>query len=344
MFRSILVPLDGSAFGAHALPVLLSIARKAQSEIHLVHVHVPVIPSPAVDGTPTYYVSQWEMEVRDQEKEYLASLRERLSAETGLAVHTALLDGPVVDSLVAYAAASRVDAVVMATHGRGGASRAWLGSVADGLVRRCTTPVLLVRPLEKESDPPMQELQRILVPLDGSALAEAILAPAVGLARLTGARLTLLRVVSPAAVIARPASPSAARVNEVVVERRRTEAVEYLDRVAGGIREIGVEVEPMTWMHPQPALGILEYAADRDFDVIAMATHGRGGWSRVALGSVSDKVLRGGKTPVLMQRGTTPGRGTRARAATVERLDVVRAETEKLRLAISQPLEAKTKT
>jgi nucleotide-binding universal stress UspA family protein len=182
----------------------------------------------------------------------------------------------------------------MATHGRGPLSRFWLGSVADELIRRTPVLVLLVRPGEKVPGMiPEVVLGNILIPLDGSALAEQVLEPALELARLMEARCTLLRVVE-------SCSSPADRGSDGPPERAPAET--YLNRVAGRLREKGLRIRTRVVVARHAAEAILEEAEAQASNLIALATHGRGGFKRMLLGSVADKVLRGASTLVLVQR------------------------------------------
>jgi nucleotide-binding universal stress UspA family protein len=301
MKGAILVPLDGSAFGEQALPLARQLARKARAELHLVHVHQPVQPSVYVQDI-SVYTGQLEEEAREREEEYLAGLANRTAELAGVVVRRALLDAPVAPALARYAEEEGVGLVVMTTHGRGGLSRAWLGSVADALVREATIPVLVLRPRDgvtAEEEP--REFRRILIPLDGSELAEQILEPTIELGRLMDAEYTLLQVVVPPFVLMPPTSA-------VVVEPEPDDGVgphgseQYLAEVAARLREEGHRVKVVVETYPNAAQAILDYAKQNEIDLIAMSTHGRTGFSRIALGSVSDKVLRGAEVPVLLLR------------------------------------------
>ncbi|HEX7090599.1 MAG TPA: universal stress protein [Longimicrobiales bacterium] len=309
MKGAIMVPLDGSVFSEQALPLARQLARKARAELHLVHVHLPVQPAPHAQGFAVYD-GQLEEEARAREAEYLASLANRTAELAGVVVRRALLEGPVAPALSRYAEEEGVGLVVMTTHGRGGLSRAWLGSVADALVREATIPVLLLRPRRDgmaEEEP--REFRRILIPLDGSPLAEQILEPAIELGRLADAEYTLLQVVVPPFVLMPPTSA-------VVLEPDAEGGVgphgtdQYLADVAARLREVGHRVKAVVETYPNAAQAVLDYARENAIDLIAMSTHGRTGFSRVALGSVSDKVLRGADVPVLLRRGRkAPARG-----------------------------------
>ncbi len=185
----------------------------------------------------------------------------------------------------------------MTTHGRGPLRRLLLGSVADQVVRRSAAPVLLVRPREIPTGPtPEPFVEGVLVPRDGSALAEQALGPALDLARVMEARCTLLRVVESGDAPSPPA-PGGIGIFEIPAA---WEARAYLRQVAGRLREEGVPVQTRVVVARRAAEAIREQA--RDGDLIALATHGRGGVRRMLLGSVADEVVRGGSAPVLVCR------------------------------------------
>jgi nucleotide-binding universal stress UspA family protein len=169
------------------------------------------------------------------------------------------------------------------------------------VVRRSAVPVLLLRPHDERAPQPL-DCRHILVPLDGSPLAEGILPPAELLHRVFGARFTLLRVVGPLQVEAGVSGPAVLTQAPAAVERAVAAARDYLETVAAHWRTAGAAVDIAVQVHSIPAVAILDYAATHGIDLVAMATHGRGGWSRVALGSVADKVMRGTLMPVLLYR------------------------------------------
>jgi nucleotide-binding universal stress UspA family protein len=181
VFRSFLVPLDGSDFAEQALPLAFGIARRAAAALHLVRVHVPsaalypVMPMESM-GTDR------DQPLAEAERSYLDGVARRLAATTAAPVTSALVHGPVVDGILEQARSQAADLILMTTHGLGPLSRFWLGSVADELVRRSSVPVLLVRPQEPPPDLTSEVgPHRILIPLDGSPLAERVVEPAIAL-------------------------------------------------------------------------------------------------------------------------------------------------------------------
>lgn len=295
MYRSILVPLDGSSFAEYAVPAAVAIARRAGGVIHLVHVHEPLLIAETIDPVKRKMA-------RRKEAEYLSSVEAQAATRGEVRVRAHLLRGAVVPKILGQARRCGVDLVVMTTHGRGGLSRLWLGSTADELLRRSELPVLLIRP--GEDTPPAEgepSFRNVLVPLDGSSLAEQILPHAIGMARLFGSRLTLLRVARAGPSFGYPSVPLGVPLEPVdAVEAKR-----YLDGVAERMRAEGLEAGALVARNPVPARAIAEYAEANDVDLIALATHGRGGLSRLVLGSTADKVIRSCLVPVLAYRPRT---------------------------------------
>jgi nucleotide-binding universal stress UspA family protein len=309
MYRSLLVPLDGSDFGEHALPLALGLARRLGAALQVVRVYVP--PWGVYAELGGHYDETVDRALRERDREYLDAVVKRLATIADIPLSSALLDGPVADMIDRHAAATGADLLVMTTHGRGPLARFWLGSVADALVRQGSIPVLVVRPQEAAPDLAQEPVvRRVLIPLDGSALAEQVLEPALALGAATQAEYTLLRVVQP--MIPGGHIPASAKVSglrepllkqlQALHRQESTEAQEYLERIAERLRARALTVQTRVVSQERPATAILEDASAHGADLIALATHGRGGLKRLLLGSVADKVLRGGATPVLVYR------------------------------------------
>jgi nucleotide-binding universal stress UspA family protein len=303
-FRSILVPLDGSPFGEQALPLALAIGRTARSKVRLVLVHQSAALPVSVEAAR--FFNSMDQAVRRSERRYLRDLAGQLRESRDPRIVAALLTGPVADTLAHYVRDSRVDLVVMSTHGRGPLQRVWLGSVADHLIRSLNVPVLLVRP--REGAPASQApptIGRIMVPLDGSPLAEAALAPAAALGRLLGADLVLLQVVPPLVVGIPPVGPRSIGYNERIITLLRSEAEEYLQAMTRQLQQDGLRATAVVVLESSVAGTILEVARREQVGLVAVATRGEGGIRRLALGSVADKVVRAAEVPILVVR---PGR------------------------------------
>jgi nucleotide-binding universal stress UspA family protein len=294
MYRNLLVPLDGSAFAEHALPIAASIARRAGATLQVVRAHVPI--ASLYSGSELVADMTLDATIRENETTYLDGVVKRLVEIVPGRVSRTLVDGLVADALNEQALAAAADLVVMATHGRGPLSRFWLGSVADTLVRHLPMPILLVRPQEETPNLANEvTVRRILIPLDGSDLAEQILGPATELGSLTQAEYTLLQVIEPFV-------PPPHQLPGPLFDQLAREAQMYVDGVAERLRGRSLRVETRVVVNRFAAAAILEDARDHATDLIALETHGRGGVARLLLGSVADKVLRGALTPVLVHR------------------------------------------
>ena len=310
MNRRILVPVDGSPFAEQAIPVAARIASRIDAAVELVLVHdvsvaVATLNVSAVAMPNFPQVPRAETEpVTAMRADYLLQLTDRVRREFAVDIRSTLLEGSVVDALADYAN-TNADMVAMTTHARGGISRFWLGSVADGLVRHLTKPVLLIKPSEGEAataHTDARAFRRVLVPLDGSALAESILDPLLQIVIDPDQDIVcrLLTVRAPALPLVVPSIPLAGVPVADQSPDQDASAERYL-------HDIAQQLEPRLCVETRFALGlpaqtILEQAQEMDADLIAMATHGRGGLRRLLIGGVADKVLRGASTTVLLFR------------------------------------------
>jgi nucleotide-binding universal stress UspA family protein len=287
VYKTILVPLDGSMLAEQALPLALAIARGAHAKLRLVRVHRPAahVPGrhPKTDaGADAAYLKT-------------------LAAAGTVPTETAVLDGPVAATLVKHAHDLNANLMVMTTHGRGPLSRFWLGSTTDDLVRNTPVPLLIYHPTPDKPPPADFRFHRILVPLDGSDVAEEALGPAAELARIMDARLTFLRVVEPIPLVAPDGlvySPPA--LDTTLMDDLTVQAQSYVDHVAARWQGEGLKIETRVAVNDLPTAAVLEAAVGHD--LIALATHGRSRMARLFLGSVADKVVRGAACPVLVVR------------------------------------------
>jgi nucleotide-binding universal stress UspA family protein len=303
MTNSILVPLDGSPTSEAAVPLALAVGSALGASVELVHVHelAPLFGNAPAPDTA--------LDVDDARgmREPIAALAERLTRAHDVPVSGTVLIGPVVAAIEQHAVESGVRLVVMTTHGRGGLARAWLGSVADRVIRARIAPVLLVRP---DADKPQQRTwppARVLVPLDSTALSEGVLPPLMALLAASGTELVLFTVVEPLPPL--EPFPDVA----VWVDRSGTEAgqdaandantrrsTDNLERTAQRLRQSGTQVRTQVVVHSSVARAVLEYAEETGVDLIALATHARDPVARAFMGSVADKVMRGASVPVLV--------------------------------------------
>jgi nucleotide-binding universal stress UspA family protein len=294
MFRSILVPLDGSRFSETALPYALAISHRTGAQLQLASVHEPV---------PSFAYDEWESAAWQWSEDYLRKVREDIAEAAGGEVQAWVGTGRVVDLLMNRADAVKADLVIMATHGRGVLSRAWLGSVADAFLRQARQPLLLVRPPEDRTQIPAEpSFRRVLVPLDGSELSESVLDLAAEVARLFEGELHVMRVVAYPVEIASPYLPHTVQMNQKVVDEAKVAARGYLDGIVEGLRAQGVEAQAHVAVDAQAGHAIAHEVETLGADLVVMATHGRSGLQRALLGSTTDKCIRTVHVPVLVRR------------------------------------------
>ena len=293
MFKKLLVTLDGSSFSEWALNYAAGLGSRTGADIELTSVHEPI---------PSFAYDEWEAAAFEWTEEYLAKARATLAERLGSEVTAWVGSGQVVDSLLDRAEAIGADLIVAATHGRGAFTRAWLGSVADGLLRHAHQPLLLVRPEKGERPPEDPEFRKILVPLDGSDFSESVLPLAMEMARLYEGEVHLLRVVAYPIEIASPYLPHTVQMNQEVVEEAKVSAMAYLKEKAAGLEGQVDTVRTHVVVDSQAGAAICGECRDIHADLVVMATHGRGGFKRALLGSTADKVIRSAHTPVLVRR------------------------------------------
>lgn len=309
VIRTILVPLDGSEFGEHALPLAISLAHTTGAKLHLVHVHQPAPPVPVAGFE---MVDLFDLHLREDEEAYLADVKRRVSQLGELVPITTLLtDADVARALREYAQAHNAEYVVTSTHGRGTMGRWWLGSVTDELARTLPQPMVMVRPGEGKADLQRRpQLKTIVIPLDGTPLAEQVIEPAIRLGEPFGANFCLLRVCPP--VLRKSYLPEGTTLRgmshgleeQIGVTQRKAEIAcqDYLNEVASRFASRCLHWSTCVPVEEDPADGILECARKRNADLIAMETHGRTGLTRLFMGSIADKVIRSGDVPVLVNR------------------------------------------
>lgn len=301
MVKSILVPLDGSALAEQALAYAESIARATRSRIVLVRVaHERALAGIQNDAN--------RMAVMQEAERYLTTVAERLWA-AGLLAEISVPSGDAVEEIVADAERYEADLIVMATHGRGGLGRAIYGSTAEALVQRSSRPFLLVRAWsDTPSTLPFSGHPQIVVPLDGSDLAEQALPVAVGLSMALGGALVLLHAVSP---FEQASLPEAMMLDFPQREAERmAQAQAYLCTLVARSATGGCQVH-CDVRYGVPAQAIQEAVRDHRAALVVMATHGRSALGRLLVGSVAQSVIQHTPVPVTLVRPRHL-RGTRA--------------------------------
>ncbi|MGE5092387.1 MAG: universal stress protein [Bacillota bacterium] len=300
MYRSIIVPLDGSPLAERALPIAAGLAESSGALLHVVVVH-KWLSSWTPTNPFTMDLDAIEARARGEKVRYAEGIAEALTRSRQIRARPVVLDGFAADQIGRYARTSRADLVVMTTHGRGGFNRYWFGSVADRLIHRLSTPILLCRAAPGQFRVPELPFTHVLVALDGSVRSETALRAAEDLSAVAGpSRLELLMVLEPPHVFAASAGLDAPDLHIGTPEELRRHSEEYLHTLAEQVKARGGDVTITVIEGSQVAEGVLGVAETGKADLIALATRGRGGAGRFVMGSVADKVLRAGTVPILV--------------------------------------------
>jgi nucleotide-binding universal stress UspA family protein len=300
---TILVPLDGSPLGEWALLYAEALAAARHDPVRLLRV---------VEAEPRGITARGERAAiaRDeQDRAEAAGYLDELAREPrtrGIEVSTEVVIGDPVETILERA--PRAGVVVMATRGAGGVDRWLIGSVADKVMRLAAVPVLLVRPPYTAIPRRTVALRRLMVPLDGSQLAEAALEPAVDLATRAGAALTLIRV-EPWRTGRWGPDPSSAAYR-AIDEEVTAAGVAYLNTAREKL-PASLDVETVL-LRGWVAESIVEFAFHEKVDLTVMTAHGRGGFRRFVLGSTADRVIRSGVPTLLLRPSSAAGKDSPA--------------------------------
>ena len=303
MYSKILVPLDGSDVAECVLPYVEAIAT-ANHKVAVTFLYV--VQPLDTPMTSAEFKSQIESEAKSAAERYLNNTISKLKCSESAQGEVIL--GKVADSIVDYTTKNNIDLIIMATHGLSGVSRWVRGSVADKVLHESKVPIWLIR-----ADTPQKAVYdknkkiTILVPLDGSELAEAVLDHVKELTKQFGTQsvdITLLRACElffPPYNYPPPTSLSWEEYLEYETHRCTEICQTYLAKIEEQLKTEGLSVRSES-PAGNPAEVIIDYANKNALSLIVMSTHGRTGISRWAFGSIADKVLKGASSPILLIR------------------------------------------
>jgi nucleotide-binding universal stress UspA family protein len=283
MYRSVVVPLDGSSFSERAVAFAARLGAAGADVVLVRAVLEPMVVTNA--SAARIAAARQEAAVAEAEQD-LAAIAEKTRAQ-GTAVTTRVEPRYPPTAIRETTDEGGADLIVMATHSRAAPLRAVLGSVAEEVLRTSHVPMLLIPP-SCEKPWPVTGPLRVLVALDGSPIAEQVLVPALELADALDADLDLVRVVDDEA-------PTAHDVAE-----------QYLRQLVESLRGRAPRLR-LQVLTGNPADRILELARREPAHVIAMATHGRSGLGRILMGSVTTAMLQRADIPLLVVGPTRIG-------------------------------------
>jgi nucleotide-binding universal stress UspA family protein len=282
MLTTVVVPLDGSVLGDRALPFATRLVRATNGGLILVRAGLARKAWVLDEEVLTLLVETRRAAVE------LAAVADHLQAE-GIAVETCVRYDDAAGAITDVARDRQADLIVMSMLGASGVGRSVYGSVVEGVLRQTEVPVLLV-PTVCETTWPTSRVLRVLVPLDGSTVAEAALGPALALAETVGGELLLVHAL--------PEAPT---------EAEASTAADYLDGLSGAIG-CSAPTIPLR-VHVLPHTPLVAIVREQGADVIALTTQGRGRTQRLTGATASD-TLRRACVPVVLVRPVGAGETT----------------------------------
>jgi len=299
MYKKLMVTLDGSELSESILPYARLLARRLDLPVDLLRVVEREVIDVAVNPKRSYSHVDAEQDLRAASTHYLEGIAQ--SFANARKVNCVTFVGDPTEVIIEKAEEQDGTLIAMATHGRSGTQRWYLGSVADKVLHASKSPMLLVKGKEN-SGPHDQEatINKVLVPLDGSPLAEQALPHATTVARALDAEIDLLRVYS---LVSNVAFGEGYMPNfEQITESVREEARVYLKTKAGELTKEEVKHGDGIIKEGDAAAKIIDLAQETPNSLLAMCSHGRSGISRWVLGGTADRVIRYSGDPVLVVR------------------------------------------
>jgi len=289
MYEKILVPLDGSDTAERVLPYAEEMAARLGSEAVLVSVVNPLHADE--ENLRRTYLAQLVIPVQSHCREY--------NSQSACQVSAHVVAGKPADQVLLYANQINASLIILSNLGSSSGDQWSLGSVAAKIVRAMDRPVLLVRSQAREVNVFQKKLiQKILVPLDGSKRGESAVPLVADIAGATGAEVILLQVIEPIRIvggydtIATGSFPPGE-------EEIKTDATKYLQESSRFFIQKNIKTSCIVAMG-SAAEQIIDYAEANLIDMIGISSHGESGIRRWVFGSVTDKVLHAGNTPVLV--------------------------------------------
>jgi nucleotide-binding universal stress UspA family protein len=290
MYSKILVPLDGSTLSEGILPYVRSFARVVHASVELLHVDDPAQPRADVPAI----------------QEYLKKIAASFSGITDVKLTVEL--GKPADMVVDRAAGQPHTLIAMATHGYSGTQRWLLGSVAEKVLHGATNHLLLVRSAGGDTSGEAR-LKTVLVPLDGSGLAEKVLSTVTNLAACLELEAVLVHVLvrfyfgSPDSFL--PMFGVNIPNQQELWAQAGSEASQYLANKVEQLRAQGLPQVSSVLIEGTAegaAAAIVDLAKKSSDNLVALSTHGRSGIGRWLLGSVTERVVRHTNNPVIVIR------------------------------------------
>jgi len=299
MCTRMLIPLDGSKTAEKVLPYARFLAGRLKLPVELLGViDIAEMVTHISAEKARFLDTMIEDGVRESEA-YLAGIAKTF---TGVEVKRATEKGRAEEVIIERSEADAGMLIAMATHGRSGINRWLLGSIAEKVLRGTANPLLLVRATAEAKSAGEEAFKSVIVPLDGSEVAESVLPMVGALAKKLGLEVQLFRAFHvPYTIYGGGDGYNVIDIDKVIAEVAN-EAREYLDKKAAELKKLGVDRVTCTVKEGFGADEIIALGRQNPDNFIAMCSHGRSGVKRWVLGSVTETVVRHGVDPVLIVR------------------------------------------
>jgi len=299
MYSKLLIPLDGSETAEQVLPYARLLTSKFGRPVELFAVTDIAEVLAYVSPDKTVAVFDMVQKGMQQSEIYLQKIAGTFH---GANLNCIVKKGRAGEVIIDQAVADPALLISMATHGRSGLNRWMLGSVAEKVLRGSANPLLLIRATEHAKTDGTASLKSIIVPLDGSDLAESVLPMVSGIAKRLDLSVILFRAYNtPYSLYSYGHGYYGVDLQQLMAGIK-DDVCDYLDKKAAEVRALGVDKVSCIAVEGVSADEILRIGGATPECIIAMCSHGRSGITRWALGSVAETVVRHFDKPVLILR------------------------------------------
>ncbi|NHZ72203.1 MAG: universal stress protein [Aquificales bacterium] len=284
VYKNILVPLDGSDLAERVVPAALYMAEAMAGKVTLLTVVAKKTRKDADLMAKAIQTGAYEADL------YLRSVKKRFLPSLA-PIETAVITGKPDKDIIQFAQENSTDLIIMSTHGRSGITRWSFGRTAEKVLRRSPCPTVILR---SEREIKLEKFDRVLLPLDGSLLAERVLLPALDMVKILDVELFLIRVVE-------PGSFYGFGHNDDAIDEEIEAAQAYLVEVGARLARQGISVQPHVAVGSATDV-IVDYAEAQEIDLILLSSRGNSGFDSWMFGSVAEKVMKGAPCAILVIR------------------------------------------
>lgn len=300
MFKTILVPLDGSQLADCVLPHVVALARPFDSEITLLRM---LEKTQAGTSAQLFDLVNWQIN-KTRATLYLEKIKARFQREK-TRIQTTVIEGLVADGITEYAHSHGIKLIVLSSHGRNGLTRWGISSITQKIIMSAQTSLLIVRAhqdgihSDELSERPLY--RRILVPLDGSQRAENVLPIVTQLAQFHRSQIHLVQIIqTPEMARQMPPTREDVDLSNRIVSRNQEEAGRYLEQLKSRSFLEGLTIQIHLITSDNTAVALHQLVEQENIDMVALSAHGYSGIHQWPYGSMVNNFVQYGKIPLLV--------------------------------------------